>query len=225
MRFLSAIVAVFAGVFALVMMIDYVEMMRRTGDIQDVSAFFIAKISLFRVPLIAERMLPFAVLVGAMSCYLSLSRRLELVVARAAGMSAWQFIAPALVIAAPARRRHRPRSTIRSSADLREQSKRLEAEMSGRDSGLPASRRRISGCASAATTASPSSTPRQPRAGRRAWQRHRLPVRSQRRTSSIASRPRRATLEPGYWRLEEARVYASGVAAGPSATSIGSPPT
>ncbi len=43
--------------------------------------------------------MPFTVLVGAMVCYLSLSRRLELVVARSAGMSAWQFIAPAIVIA------------------------------------------------------------------------------------------------------------------------------
>ena len=43
--------------------------------------------------------MPFSVLVGAMSCYLNLSRRLELVIARAAGVSAWQFIAPAIVIA------------------------------------------------------------------------------------------------------------------------------
>ena len=43
--------------------------------------------------------MPFCVLIGAMSCYLNLSRRLELVVARAAGMSAWQFIAPALIVA------------------------------------------------------------------------------------------------------------------------------
>src|SRR2546430_9309194 len=52
-----------------------------------------------RVPFITERVMPFAVLVGAMFCYLNLSRRLELVVARAAGISAWQFVAPALVIA------------------------------------------------------------------------------------------------------------------------------
>ena len=43
--------------------------------------------------------MPFAVLVGAMSCYLALSRRLELVVARAAGVSAWQFVAPSMVAA------------------------------------------------------------------------------------------------------------------------------
>ena len=46
LRFLSATVAVFAGAFALVAMIDFVEMLRRTGDIKDVSALFIAKITL-----------------------------------------------------------------------------------------------------------------------------------------------------------------------------------
>jgi lipopolysaccharide export system permease protein len=98
-RFLSAVLAVFAGTLALTAMIDFLELLRRTGDIKDVSGLFIAKITFLRVPFITERVLPFAVLVGAMFCYLNLSRRLELAVARAAGISAWQFIAPAIVIA------------------------------------------------------------------------------------------------------------------------------
>src|SRR5205807_3959095 len=80
-------------------MIDFLEMMRRSGDIPDTSAWLVAKITLFRVPFITERVLPFTVLVGGMFCYLNLSRRLELVVARSAGISAWQFTAPAMVIA------------------------------------------------------------------------------------------------------------------------------
>ena len=39
------------------------------------------------------------VLIAAMACYLNLSRRNELVIARSAGMSAWQFITPALLVA------------------------------------------------------------------------------------------------------------------------------
>ena len=52
-----------------------------------------------RVPQVTERIIPFAALIGAMTCYLTLSRRLELVVARSAGVSAWQFIAPAVIVA------------------------------------------------------------------------------------------------------------------------------
>jgi len=137
MRFLTTLVAVLAGVFALVILLDYVEQMRRMSDVPNVSALLVAKISLFRVPQIAERILPFCVLIGAMSCYLGLSRRLELVVARAAGVSAWQFTAPAIVVALAvgviATTVYNPIAAI-----LQEKSKRLEAETSGSTGGLQA---------------------------------------------------------------------------------------
>ena len=136
-RFLIVVTAVFAGVFLLVVLIDYVEMMRRASDAPNASAWLVAKTSFFRVPQITERLLPFAVLVGGMTCYLNLSRRLELVVARSAGMSAWQFVAPALLVALVlgglAATVYNP-----LSATLREQSKRLEAELYGnKSSALP----------------------------------------------------------------------------------------
>ena len=99
MRFLGAVVAIFAGALVLVAMVDFIEMLRRSSDVKDVSTLFVAQITLYRLPYLTERLMPFSVLVGAMSCYLNLSRRLELVIARAAGVSAWQFIAPAIVIA------------------------------------------------------------------------------------------------------------------------------
>jgi len=74
--------------------------------------------------------MPFCVLIGAMTCYLALSRRLELVVARAAGVSAWQFISPALasalLLGIIATVGYNP-----MSASLRELSKRMEAELFG----------------------------------------------------------------------------------------------
>src|SRR4029078_9528 len=111
--------------------------MRRLGDDPKVSALLIAKISLFRVPQIGERILPFCVLIGAMSCFLALSRRLELVVSRAAGMSAWQFTAPAVVVALGV---GVIGTTIYNpvAAVLQERSKRLEAQISGSAEGLQA---------------------------------------------------------------------------------------
>jgi lipopolysaccharide export system permease protein len=130
MRFLSAVLVVFAGIFALVTLIDYIELMRRAGDIPNVSALLVAKTSLYRVPQVVERILPFCVLIGTMSCYLNLSRRLELVVARAAGISAWQFVAPAMAVAfvlgIVATAVYNPISAI-----LQEHSKRFEAELFG----------------------------------------------------------------------------------------------
>lgn len=98
-RFTLAVLGVFLGMFFLVVLLDYIEMMRRTAPIPNIPNWLVAATSLYRVPQITERMFPFSVLIGAMVAYLNLSRRNELVIARAAGISAWQFVAPAVVSA------------------------------------------------------------------------------------------------------------------------------
>ena len=98
-RFLSAIMAVFITIFGLVYLVDFVEMLRRAGDKPGVSAGFIAFLSFLRTPTVSEQVLPFCVLFGAMTAFLNLTRKLELIVARAAGVSVWQFILPPLLIA------------------------------------------------------------------------------------------------------------------------------
>jgi len=128
MRFLSSVLGTFVGVVVLAGMIDYFELMRRGADWPKATAWILAKISIFRIPQLTEHIMPFAVLVGAMSCYLALSRRLELVIARSAGISAWQFVAPAIVVAflfgTIATTAYNP-----IAAMLHERSKRLEMEM------------------------------------------------------------------------------------------------
>ena len=129
-RFVVSAVGVFASIFLLLVLVDYIEMVRKTSGLASVSAIMVAKTSLYRVPQLLEKMMPFCVLIGAMTCYLALSRRLELVVARAAGVSAWQFMAPALassiVLGSLATIAYNP-----MSANLRELSKRMEAELFG----------------------------------------------------------------------------------------------
>ncbi|TNC10453.1 LPS export ABC transporter permease LptG [Methylobacterium terricola] len=98
-RFLRMILGVFLTVFALVYTLDFVELMRRAGDAEGASAAVMARLALFRTPAVAEQVLPFAILFGAMAALLQLSRKLELVVARAAGISAWQFLQPGVMVA------------------------------------------------------------------------------------------------------------------------------
>src|SRR5262245_43517403 len=136
LRFLGAVVAVFAGVLLLVALLDYIELMRRTSENPNADAVSVLKMSLFRVPQVTEKIMPFCVLIGAMSCYLNLSRRNELVIARAAGMSAWEFVAPAVLVAFLlgifATAVYNP-----VSAYMQEQSKRFEADIFGkREFGL-----------------------------------------------------------------------------------------
>src|SRR5262249_23076083 len=94
LRFAKTVLATFGGVVALIFTIDLVETLRRTGDSPKATGLLMTMLSLFHTPTIAEQVLPFAVLFGAMIAFLNLSRRLELVVARAAGVSVWQFLTP-----------------------------------------------------------------------------------------------------------------------------------
>jgi lipopolysaccharide export system permease protein len=133
-RFVVSALGVFVGIFVLLVLFDYIEMVRKTSGLPDVSAVAVAETSLFRVPQALEKLMPFCILIGGMTCYLALSRRLELVVARAAGVSAWQFIAPALASALMmgvlATIAYNP-----MSAYLREVSKRMEAQLFGNSPG------------------------------------------------------------------------------------------
>ena len=146
-----------------------------------------------------------------MFCYLNLSRRLELVVARAAGISAWQFIAPALVIATLL---GLATTTIYNplSATLRERSTRLEAELFGSEAtfrttgGIGFWVRQRSDDGQAIINAKTSQQQGMQLGGVSVFRfdangsfRDRIEAKS-------------ATLERGYWRLEEARFYASGAA-------------
>lgn len=99
-RFLMAVLVAFLTCVALIAVVDFFELTRRVGDRPGSSVGQIGYLVMLRLPAFTEQMLPFAVLIGAMSAFLALSRRLEFVVARASGLSAWQFIGSAVAIAA-----------------------------------------------------------------------------------------------------------------------------
>jgi len=211
MRFLTAVLGSFIGVVALAAMIDYVELLRRGTDWPNATPWLLAKISMYRVPQLTERIMPFSVLVGAMSCYLTLSRRLELVVARAVGVSAWQFVAPAMVAAlifgAVATAVYNP-----IAATLHERSKRLEADMLGenpsalqeRTSGFWVRQKSADG---AAIVNAGSSREQGTRLGGVSIYTFDADGHFQKRIEAKS-----ATLGHGYWRLDDARIYASGKA-------------
>jgi lipopolysaccharide export system permease protein len=210
LRFLSAVLAVFLGVFALLAIVDFVELMRRSAGETDASVWVIWKTSFFRVPQITERVMPFAVLIGAMSCYLNLSRRLELVVARSAGMSAWQFVAPAIVVALLL---GLAATTIYNpvAAMLNERSKRLEVEISGRSpqaSGLKATGsgfwvRQLSADGQAIINAQTSSDQGVRLGG--------ITVFTFDQSDHFKERieAKTATLQSGSWQMEDVRIYAT----------------
>jgi len=96
--FLRWTMGIFGGVMLLILLVDLLELLRRASDLPQVDMGSILLTALFRLPSLGEQLFPFAVLFGSMAALLTLSRKLELVVARAAGISAWQFLTPGLVV-------------------------------------------------------------------------------------------------------------------------------
>ena len=92
------LLGVFLIFMAIAMLFDVVEMLRRTADKDHVSMGFILYLSSLKLPYLAQSTLPFMTLFAAMLTFWRLARANEAVVARAAGISAWQFILPAFLI-------------------------------------------------------------------------------------------------------------------------------
>lgn len=93
-RFIKSVAVVFFTIFALIYMVTFVELLRRSSDSPNSSALLMAGLAFLDTPIVTEQIFPFVVLFGAMAAFINLTRKLELVVARAAGVSVWQFLAP-----------------------------------------------------------------------------------------------------------------------------------
>ena len=91
--------SVFAGVTGVAFLFDTVEMLRRSAGKADIGMMTVLQMSVLKLPHLVQQMLPFCVLLGATLAFWRLARANELVVTRAAGISAWQILAPATAIA------------------------------------------------------------------------------------------------------------------------------
>lgn len=98
-QFLYWFGCVFLSLLALVFIFDLVELLRRVAARQQAGLGLVVQLALLKLPTMAQTLLPFTVLFGTMLTYWRLTRSQELVIARAAGVSVWQFLLPALVAA------------------------------------------------------------------------------------------------------------------------------
>ena len=98
-QFLTVVLITFGIFISLIYILELVELLRRGSGKPGVTFDLLALMALMEVPRNGSRTLPFAFLFGGMAAFLRLSRNNELVIARAAGVSVWQFIAPALAVA------------------------------------------------------------------------------------------------------------------------------
>ncbi len=93
----TTIALVLATIVGIAHIADITEFLRRFSNHDDFSLFLTLRVTWMRIPFLAEQILPFAVLIGAILSLVSLTRRSELAVARASGISVWGFLRPVLV--------------------------------------------------------------------------------------------------------------------------------
>lgn len=98
--FAAAVGVMLAGLSLLVMLFDYIELLRRAATRPDVGFGLVTSIAVLRLPYYVLLILPFAVLLGGIVAFWRLTRSSELIVARAAGLSAWQFLLAPVACAA-----------------------------------------------------------------------------------------------------------------------------
>jgi lipopolysaccharide export system permease protein len=92
-QFTGSVMGMLFALCGLVGMFDFIELLRRSASKPDATFALVSEIAALRLPYIAMQILPFAVLLGGILCFWRLTRSSELIVARAAGISAWEFLA------------------------------------------------------------------------------------------------------------------------------------
>lgn len=97
-QFFLSMGIVFLALVCVVILFDALEILRRAHN-KDVPITAIVELVIMKQPFYIEQMISFVVLLGGILCFSRLTRTSELIVTRAAGVSAWQFLMPSFVVA------------------------------------------------------------------------------------------------------------------------------
>lgn len=98
-QFVLWVLGTFSAIMAIVFLLDLIELLRRGAGKEGAYFAVLVEMALLKLPNMGQQIMPFAVLFGSMLAFTRLTRTNELVVARAAGVSVWQFLMPAIAVA------------------------------------------------------------------------------------------------------------------------------
>jgi lipopolysaccharide export system permease protein len=96
---LMGLLLVLGIIMLAIVLVDVVEQMRTVGTRTEIGIGTAFSLTLLDMPRLVLETLPFAMLVGSILTFSRLSRRSEIPAIRAAGVSAWRFLGPAIVLA------------------------------------------------------------------------------------------------------------------------------
>ncbi len=97
-HFLIWFLVFLTGLAGIIYLFEVAELFRRAADAQNVGLGLVLKMGLYKLPETVERILPFVVLFASIYSFWRLTLTQELIIARSAGVSVWQFMMPALAV-------------------------------------------------------------------------------------------------------------------------------
>lgn len=98
-RFLGSFAVIYGGLLSVIYLIDAIELMKRLAKYSNFSFGRLLRITAFKLPEVGLELLPFAILIASVFTFWRMTRTSELVVVRATGVSAWQFLLAPLLLA------------------------------------------------------------------------------------------------------------------------------
>lgn len=92
-------VGIATTIVSVIFLADFVDMLRRIAGVEHLTFGIAAQLVALRLPYFAQELVPIIVLFASMGTLWALTRKQELIVARAAGVSIWQFLFPLILTA------------------------------------------------------------------------------------------------------------------------------
>lgn len=97
-QYFLAFLAFLMIMVSIIFMFDLIELVRRASA-RDLPFSLVLQMALLKMPEVGQKLFPFAILFSAIFTFWRLTKNNELIVARAAGFSAWQFLMPVIGVA------------------------------------------------------------------------------------------------------------------------------
>ncbi len=91
--------AFYLALSGVILLVTAVDLLDRMANKRDAGLGDIVQMALLKLPFLSQEVMPFTILFAGMTTFWRLTRSHELVVARAAGVSVWQFLLPAISVA------------------------------------------------------------------------------------------------------------------------------
>jgi lipopolysaccharide export system permease protein len=97
-RFISAFALVYSGLLVMIFLIDGIELIGNLAKYNNLTISRVLVMTSLRLPRTGLDLMPFAILIAAVYTFWRLTRTSELIIVRATGVSAWQFLCAPIII-------------------------------------------------------------------------------------------------------------------------------